>query len=192
MCGLFIYLRDKEKEIHIDVSLVEMSESDFPKPDLPPLVSLPAASRAALPTPKGLDLPEAPAVEEVEEPKTRNEEVEEPAEFELPEMDIPVLETPEILESPSPAPEQAAVEAPKAELISPIMPKYPRASRKRGEEGVVQVEVEVNEEGQVENASVSTSSGFSSLDEAALEAVKSARFTKVKAKIFLSIDFRLR
>lgn len=159
-----------------------MSESDFPKPDLPPLVSLPAASRTAPPAPQAPELPEGPALEEV---KIEN----------LAQIAPPELISPDPFPVPStssPAPEQAAVEAPKAELISPIRPKYPRSSRKRGEEGVVEVEVEVNSEGMVDSATIHLSSGYKSLDEAALEAVKFASFTKVKAKIFLSIDFRLR
>lgn len=187
MCGLFIYLDNREKEIHIEVSLVEMSESDFESPDSPPLVSLPAANRAAPPTPKSLDLPEAPAMEEVVVPEMRKERADESVDFELPEIDKPIFE--EIVLS---APEQAHIEAKKTELLSPIRPKYPRASRRRGEEGVVQVEVTVDERGQAEAASVHVSSGFKELDEAALEAVKAAKFTPQEAKIFLSIDFRLK
>lgn len=197
VCGLFIYLDNEEKEIHIDVSLVEMSESDFEKPDAPPLVALPAATRAAIPAPKSLDLPEAPALEEAREPKTSSEGALEPEEIELPELDKPIFEELSVEALPveeiaSVAPDQASILAPKAELLSPLKPKYPRSSRKRGEEGVVQVEVEVNSEGKVDSAAIHASSGFAALDEAALEAVKSARFTKVKAKIFLSVDFRLR
>ncbi len=54
-------------------------------------------------------------------------------------------------------------------------PRYPHHSRRMGEEGTVVLRVELNEQGSVSAAHVSTSSGFSRLDEAALLAVRTWR-----------------
>lgn len=63
---------------------------------------------------------------------------------------------------------------------SGIHPYYPLGSRLRGEEGVVKVEVCVNANGHALNCAVVKSSGFLALDDAALAAVKRARFVTAK------------
>ena len=55
-------------------------------------------------------------------------------------------------------------------------PDYPRVSMRRGETGRVVVRVFISRQGLVEKATVRTSSGFSRLDESALNAVRAARF----------------
>lgn len=57
-----------------------------------------------------------------------------------------------------------------------IRPYYPLGARLRGEEGVVKVKVCVNANGCALNCDVVKSSGFMTLDDAALAAVKRARF----------------
>ena len=59
---------------------------------------------------------------------------------------------------------------------SGIHPYYPLGARVRGEEGIVKVEACVGGDGCVLNCAVVKSSGFLALDDAALVAVKSARF----------------
>jgi len=59
---------------------------------------------------------------------------------------------------------------------SEIRPYYPLGARLRGEEGVVKVEVCVGVNGHALNCAVIKSSGFMALDDAALVAVKRARF----------------
>jgi len=59
---------------------------------------------------------------------------------------------------------------------SEIRPYYPLGARLRGEEGVVKVEVCVGVNGHAFNCAVVKSSGFMALDDAALAAVKHARF----------------
>lgn len=56
-------------------------------------------------------------------------------------------------------------------------PHYPQYSRRLGEEGTVVVRVELNEQGTISATSISSSSGFQRLDEAAQMAVRSWRCT---------------
>ena len=62
-----------------------------------------------------------------------------------------------------------------------IKPEYPKGARQRGEQGDVVIEMTVNSKGGVDKASVVTSSGYAELDEAALRAVRSAKFTPAKS-----------
>lgn len=55
-------------------------------------------------------------------------------------------------------------------------PEYPRMSQRRGEQGRVIVRVLISPEGRVLEAMVQKSSGYERLDEAAVRAVRSARF----------------
>ena len=57
-----------------------------------------------------------------------------------------------------------------------VHPTYPIGARRRGEEGLVLVKVTLASSGIVENVQVARSSGYSSLDESALSALKKARF----------------
>jgi len=59
---------------------------------------------------------------------------------------------------------------------SGIHPYYPLGARLRGEEGVVKVEVCIGGNGHALNCAVVKSSGFLALDDAALAAIKRARF----------------
>lgn len=54
-------------------------------------------------------------------------------------------------------------------------PRYPPLSRRMGEEGIVVLRVELDEQGKVCAARVSGSSGFARLDDAALDAVRNWR-----------------
>lgn len=55
------------------------------------------------------------------------------------------------------------------------LPRYPPQSRRMAEEGTVVLRVELTEHGVVQAARIHSSSGFSRLDEAALEAVRTWR-----------------
>lgn len=59
-------------------------------------------------------------------------------------------------------------------------PVYPQISRKMGEEGMVILHVEWDEKGQITSTSVSTSSGFRRLDDAALAAMHTWRCNPAK------------
>ena len=83
--------------------------------------------------------------------------------------------------------------------INRIGPVYPRWARRKGHEGDVTVEVFVAAAGGIAHAAVVTSSGYAELDEAALVAVRSARFTpatedgvSVRGELRLTFAFRLK
>ncbi|MHB0972754.1 MAG: energy transducer TonB [Thiobacillus sp.] len=59
-------------------------------------------------------------------------------------------------------------------------PAYPAFSRRLGEAGKTVLRVELDEKGQVDHATVTTSSGYARLDEAALSAVRSWHCTPAK------------
>ena len=80
-----------------------------------------------------------------------------------------------------------------------IAPQYPRQARRRGEEGKVKLTVAVDVNGFVTSVSVALSSGFESLDAAAIKAVRAARFLParnndepVDSNVALTLVFKLR
>lgn len=77
-------------------------------------------------------------------------------------------------------------------------PRYPRVARVRGYEGVVVLRVYVNAVGSVGSLKIKKSSGFESLDKAALKAIQKWKFTPAKhlgrsvtSEIELPVRFRL-
>jgi len=60
--------------------------------------------------------------------------------------------------------------------LAPPAPVYPAVSRRLGESGRVLVRLEIDDQGRVRQAMLASSSGSSNLDEAALAAVRRARF----------------
>lgn len=67
-----------------------------------------------------------------------------------------------------------------ADYLNNPTPAYPRMSKRLGEQGTVTVRVLINTEGHAEQAEIRTSSGYSRLDEAALETVKRWRYVPGK------------
>ena len=77
-------------------------------------------------------------------------------------------------------------------------PNYPEASRRRGEQGVVRLELRVDPNGRVVDVRVAETSGFNALDAAAVEAVRDWRFrpaqragVPVAGSITTAVHFRL-
>jgi protein TonB len=77
-------------------------------------------------------------------------------------------------------------------------PAYPEAARRRGEQGVVTLEVDVAADGSVSGIRVAAGSGSAALDQAALDAVRRWRFTPaaqdgrpVPSSVRTSVRFRL-
>ncbi|MGH7739784.1 MAG: energy transducer TonB [bacterium] len=78
-------------------------------------------------------------------------------------------------------------------------PPYPEQARRLKEEGLVRLAVEVDAQGNVTSVSVSKSSGFSDLDEAALDTVKNWEFKPahlagiaVSTSVNIPVLFRLK
>ena len=83
--------------------------------------------------------------------------------------------------------------------LNRIVPVYPRAARRKGHEGSVTVAAVVTETGVVASADVLASSGHAELDDAALAAVRTARFAPateegvcVSGRVRLVIAFKLK
>jgi protein TonB len=77
-------------------------------------------------------------------------------------------------------------------------PNYPEASRRRGEQGVVRVELLVDPNGRVVDVRILESSGFSALDAEAVKTVRDWRFrpaqragVPVAGSITTAVHFRL-
>jgi len=104
------------------------------------------------------------------------------------------------------APAKPVVTKPVAEVLSrkpsfrepPRQPSYPSQARRRNQQGVVLVEVRLDERGQQRSLNVLRSSGVESLDRAALEAVAKWRFRPettggqaVPSRVQIPIQFAL-
>lgn len=75
--------------------------------------------------------------------------------------------------TPPPPPKVDVVVAPRSDPKHPVtQPPYPPISSRLGEQGVVILEIYVQEDGKVGDARVHTSSGFPRLDEAAVKEAK--------------------
>lgn len=81
---------------------------------------------------------------------------------------------PAVTASAASAPPQPVVEA--VPMLSNPPPRYPRLARRKGQQGRVVLRVAVSDGGTADSLRIVTSSGYSTLDRAALEAVKKWRF----------------
>ena len=61
-----------------------------------------------------------------------------------------------------------------------IKPEYPKGARQRGEEGDVTLELDITVDGVVSGMRIVASCGFAELEQAAVQAVKRARFTPAR------------
>jgi protein TonB len=84
-------------------------------------------------------------------------------------------------------------------VLSSPLPRYPEQARRRGREGTVHVEADVNERGLPTAVRVRRSSGYGLLDAAAVEAVGKWRFRPARAggkavpgRVVVPIEFRLK
>ena len=90
---------------------------------------------------------------------------------EPPRIEAPIEPAPP---APPPKPVGPAVLSGELALTCPdrAPPSYPAISRRLGEEGKVVLRVELDETGQVDRATIKTSSGYARIDEAALATVR--------------------
>ena len=113
-------------------------------------------------------LPPDPTAPKLVEPEPEREQMETPS--------IPPPSPP----APAVAPKQAKIDAP-PKPHKTIKPDYPKGARQRGEQGDVVLEIRVNAAGIVDRVDIVFSCGFSELDEAAVRAARTARFTPAKS-----------
>ena len=167
----------------MSVRLVVLPQEPPPRPEEPPpeVVQEPPPEPESEPEP----LPEPPEPEPVPEPEPELAVVEplEPP----PERSPPDEPPPEELaeELPEDLPEESAAVnsvASEGALSEPVpedankAPEYPRRARRRGEQGLVVLRLDVLETGRVGGAVVHRTSGYPLLDQAALRAVKRWRY----------------
>lgn len=104
--------------------------------------------------------------------------------------------------TPSPAPSPTNNNSPvlqggarlyaQSDVVKQVKPVYPLASRRRGEEGTVLLEVRVDPSGTVEEVRIVKGSGYPLLDQAAARALKEWRFRKGSGPVFLvPVQFQL-
>jgi len=174
----------------LDLSSVELSFAEK-EDDTSAVQPLPAVAPARAKPPRP---PELPPPDRMDVPR----ETPEAPSLPLPEPEpVQTLSAP-ALPVPTAAPRQAHVEAaPRPKRT--IRPDYPQGARQRGEQGDVQLEISVGADGAVEAVRVIVSSGFQELDDAALKALKAARFTPAQAggrsvasKARLTLSFKLK
>jgi protein TonB len=122
-----------------------------------------------------------------------------PPEVQFDEAVVPPAET-SIPASENAISATSAESAPSQDLktTNRVEPIYPSSSRRAGEEGTVRVKVFVDENGRPKEVAIAKSSGFSRLDQTALEAVRKWRFvaatnagTPVSTWTQVAITFRL-
>ena len=168
--------------------------------------SVPLATEAVVEEARPDPASEEPVVEKESDPPVHSEEQPtDPVVDSVPEENSVVEPKPSpTTENSAAAPAAVAAEERAAVVSDPIalnriVPVYPRSARRKGHEGVVTVAISVAEDGVVAHAEVVSSSGYKELDDAALSAVRSARFVpatsdgvRVRGELRLTFDFRLR
>lgn len=191
----------------IDISAVELSLGDedvaqeYAASSMAASGDAPNAPEAEAPQAREDTCPATPSIDyalEAEPPSAQAPDALSPS----PANGMPKPRTPARVENaPSaqslPATRAARIDAP-AKLRRTIKPDYPASCRMRREEGAVTLEIEIAADGLVSHASVASSSGYRELDEAALKAVKAARFSParsgrrpVASTANITLDFRL-
>ncbi len=129
-----------------------------------------------------IDEPVSEPEPEIEPVKPEIEDIA-PVDQPVPELqiaDIPVPTT-DVVAPPSESaitgtPSEPGAISQQLKTSNRVEPTYPATSRRLGEEGTVRLKVLVDEKGRPKDVGVLNTSGFSRLDQAAIEAVKRWRF----------------
>jgi protein TonB len=140
--------------------------------------------------------PEVKIKPEIDQPVAVDEPVPE-VQFEeavVPPSDVPVPASATAISGS----QQQGAPAQDLKTSNRVDPIYPPASRRAGEEGTVRLKVLVDTNGRASNVQVMQSSGFSRLDQAAMEAVRKWRFVaatdgtnKIQAYTQVAVTFKL-
>ena len=176
----------------------ETHASEPPPIELPPDPQATVIPRPAEPRPTDLRPPLSTPPEPEPQPRPQPQpspESDPPKEAPPPEPQQPSTAAPA---APAPTQARVAVDKPPTPRRR-IKPEYPKGARQRGEEGDVTVELDVSSDGTVAGARIVASCGFAELEQAAIQAVKRARFTParrgssaVPATARLTLTFRLK
>ena len=134
--------------------------------------------------------PQRPEVKPVIQPQPRTDVVAPPPKIDIQPVSQPVSAAVEAPPAPAAAPAPKAAAAPASagsgpvsvanlntNLMSGAPPSYPMGSRRKREQGTVVLRLVISPEGRVTDISVSRSSGFEALDDAALAAVRKWRWS---------------
>lgn len=138
----------------------------------------PSSGHPAPPTPAPLNTTEAPSARATVAPEPASEPAPEAPASASPRVEVALAAAapsmPASAAAPPPAPRLLPPSA--VQYLEPPAPEYPRASRLAGEAGRVLVRVFIDEGGRPREVHVAQSSGHARLDDAALAAVRGARF----------------
>jgi protein TonB len=157
------------------------------------LIYLISASMGIVPIPSVIESSEVilipEATEEIQPEPIKEPEIEPPAQMtesvpiEVPmvpviEEDVPVapVDTTPITAVAVQTPPAAGAPAQQLQAKQRVEPTYPAEARRNGEEGTVRLKVLVDERGRPSDVQIAQGSGFSRLDQAAIEAVRRWRF----------------
>jgi len=176
----------------------ETQTSEPPPIELPPDPQATVVPRPAEPHPTDLRPPLPTPPDPEPQPKPHPEpkpEHETPKESPPPEPQQPSVAAPA---APAPSQARVAVDKPPSPRRR-IKPEYPNGARQRGEEGDVTIELDVSANGMVDGVRIVSSCGFAELEQAAIQAVKRARFVparrgsaNVPSTARLTLTFRLK
>ena len=163
-----------------------------PKPQPQPVEPLRTVSPQGLDAPSPLEPPPPEAAAGPAAPSSAPEAEAAPRAAVLP----PPLDT---FAAPPAEEDRAQVRTAAPQPLGRIVPVYPRNARRKGHEGEVSLAVLVAADGGVAAAEVLASSGHDELDQAALQAARTAHFAPatadgaaIEGRIVLTFDFRLR
>lgn len=160
----------------LDLSSVELSFAEKDVESSAAIAPLPPSPPKDPPPRPGERKPDTPVAEARPLPPDPDSLNFKPPEEAVAEMEPP---PPPPVVAPE-APRQARIDAPPRPRRT-IRPDYPDGARRRGEQGDVVLEIQVDETGAVGAVGVAVSSGYLELDEAAVRAVRAARFTPAKS-----------
>jgi len=190
------YAPDPTAIATLDLSSVDLSFAEDEDETAAVSPTMPAAPEVEPPKPREEKPPEAEKAEGPLPPDPTAPKLVEP-EPEREQMETPSIPPPSP-PAPAVAPKQAKIDAPPKPRKT-IKPDYPKGARQRGEQGDVILEIRVNAAGIVDHVDIVSPSGFSELDEAAVRAARTARFTPAKSggspvasTARLKLDFKLK
>lgn len=190
----------------VEINLVAAAPDPVPAPTPTPEPQEPAETQP--PKPDDLTVPVPPPTPPVPTPPPEQPKVETPP---PPPIRIPPKphQTPTVAKGDGSAPkpgkdatttssDSGAILNAQPDYLSNPPPDYPESSRRDKQEGVVVLEIIINESGRPDTITIQTSSGFAPLDRSALTAVHKWRFRpaslgniKVKSRVVVPVRFRL-